>query len=526
MKNTFTLLFIFLSSILLHAQAPKLEWQRRISGSKNEIAVKVLAEPNKSFTVLINSSSKDGDFDSLKGYTNVSLFNLGDKGSIIKKYIFGEYSNGADFINYRGDGYYIVGSANGYFGDNDGLLLSLDTALSYQWDSKFGGSKSDAFNSLSMTNDNGFILAGGSNSDDYYLSGSKTRNYSDMWLFKIDSMFAFVGSAWFGGSFWENAVKIIKTKSREFVVIGYTASNDGDIFGFHGTPSFQTDAWFVKIDSIGALVNQRCIGGSLNDRFIDIVETQKGDFMGIINSESNDSDANCNHNQKGPVYDIILIKLNKNGDIVFRKCIGGYFEDRANKILPTKDGGYLIAGYTRSRDGDVIGIHKDSLGSYTQDAWLCKVDSLGNILWQKCLGGGGTDEAKDVQQTSDGGYIVVGSTSSPDGDVTGNKNPYSFDMFDAWIVKLSPETVGIEEQNNSNNLLTLYPNPTQNTLHINTVKEINGSLCLQEISGKQILLQQNFNTNQAIDVANFPKGIYIISLKNNEAVWHGKFVKE
>ena len=109
-----------------------------------------------------------------------------------------------------------------------------------------------------------------------------------------------------------------------------------------------------------------------------------------------------------------------------------------------------------------------------------------------------------------------------------NPGYYSGDYIALDNLTISFDTLVTNAVNDitQSNSLTLYPNPTQNTLHISTTKEISGSLCLQDISGKQILLQQNFNTNQTIDVAHLAKGIYIITLKNNEAVWHGKFVKE
>ena len=86
-----------------------------------------------------------------------------------------------------------------------------------------------------------------------------------------------------------------------------------------------------------------------------------------------------------------------------------------------------MAGYTESNDGDVSGYHG---GDY--DAWVVKLNSSGDILWQKCLGGTIDDRAYSIQQTSDGGFIVAGFTVSNDGDVSGNHG-----ASDAWVVKLN-----------------------------------------------------------------------------------------
>lgn len=84
------------------------------------------------------------------------------------------------------------------------------------------------------------------------------------------------------------------------------------------------------------------------------------------------------------------------------KLIGGTDSDVANKIEPTYDGGYVIAGYTKSNDGDISGSHGG------QDAFITKVDASDNIEWTKCYGGGNDDYFNDIKQTPDGGYIAVG----------------------------------------------------------------------------------------------------------------------
>ncbi|MFZ1687796.1 MAG: T9SS type A sorting domain-containing protein [Flavobacteriales bacterium] len=113
--------------------------------------------------------------------------------------------------------------------------------------------------------------------------------------------------------------------------------------------------------------------------------------------------------------------------IAWQKCLGGSSYDRAESIEQTADGGYVLAGYTLSSDGDVVGQHGD------EDGWIAKLDGLGTLVWQRALGGSLADQAMDVEQTSDGGYIVAGSTASNDGDVTGQHG-----VVDAWVVKLDP----------------------------------------------------------------------------------------
>ena len=113
---------------------------------------------------------------------------------------------------------------------------------------------------------------------------------------------------------------------------------------------------------------------------------------------------------------------------MWQKCLGGSDDDVAYSIQQTSDGGYIVAGETYSTDGDVVGNHGAT------DAWVVKLNASGGIVWQKCLGGSSEESAYSIQQTSDGGYIVAGGTSSTDGDVTGHDGQYE---DDAWVVKLN-----------------------------------------------------------------------------------------
>src|SRR6185437_6680334 len=87
----------------------------------------------------------------------------------------------------------------------------------------------------------------------------------------------------------------------------------------------------------------------------------------------------------------------------------------------TADGGFILAGFARSYDGDITGHHDCLDYNYgCDDYWIVKLDAQGNLVWQKCFGGGDLEEAYSIQQISDGGFIVIGQTESADGDVTGH----------------------------------------------------------------------------------------------------------
>ncbi len=169
---------------------------------------------------------------------------------------------------------------------------------------------------------------------------------------------------------------------------------------------------------------QICVGGTAYDQANSIQQTNDGGYIVTGLTHSNDSDVSGNHGSR----DILVVKLSSIGILQWQKCLGGMEYESANSIRQTFDGGYILAGYSASNDGDVTGHHGGG------DYWVVKLNSFGDLEWQKCYGGTDFDEAYSIQQTTDSGFIVAGYTWSNDGDVTGYHG-----NWDSWVLKLSPE---------------------------------------------------------------------------------------
>jgi len=182
----------------------------------------------------------------------------------------------------------------------------------------------------------------------------------------------------YGESGNETAYTIKQTSDGGFIVVGET-----DSFGVG-----YRDFLILKLDSNGNVTWQKTYGGTNVDGFYkdtanSIHQTSDGGYImiGLTGSFG------------APVYDILVLKLDSNGDIDWQKRYGGYNSDWSYSILSTSDGGYIVAGGT------------DSFGAGGKDRWLLKLNSDGGISWQKTYGGsGGNDGAFYIQQTYDRGF--------------------------------------------------------------------------------------------------------------------------
>lgn len=340
-----------------------------------------------------------------------------------QKSLGGSGEDAAYSIQQTSDGGYITigysssddGDASHNYGDYDYWVVKLNSSGNIEWQKSMGGSDTDAPYCIRQTSDGGYIAAGRSYSNDGDVSGNNGN--ADYWVVKMNDTGNIVWEKSLGGSFNEEAYSIEQTTDGGYIVAGVTDSNDGDVSGNHG----EDDCWIVKLDGNGTLEWQKCLGGSLPDNNCVIRQTSDGGYIMAAVSISNDGDVSVNYGG----HDYWVVKLNSTGGIVWQKSYGGLASDTPNSVQQTADGGYVIAGFSYSNDGDVSGNHGNG------DYWIAKLDASGNLQWQKSLGGSDADIANAIMQTADGGYIIAGMIWSNDQDISG-----SHGSSDCWLVKL------------------------------------------------------------------------------------------
>ncbi len=306
------------------------------------------------------------------------------------------------------------------------VAVATEKAPADSWMKTFGGAKDDIGSAVQVSTDGGYVVAGHTSS--YGVGGM------DIWLIKTDSAGEEIWSRVFGGGGDEFATSLQRTDDGGYIIAGITPS-----FGAGGK-----DLWLIKTDAQGKEEWDKAFGGSMDDGGFSVLQTEDGGYIttgatgsmgpstiwlvktdglgdkewertidlnsdvGQISTGSSIQEAGeggyiiAGDSSKGS---ILLIKTDAQGGKEWEKSFGGSavdsaFFDANSRVLLTSDGGYLIEGFASSEE------------SGGMDLCLIKTDSAGNVIWSRTYGGKGDDYGTAVQQTADGGYIIVGHTSS------------------------------------------------------------------------------------------------------------------
>jgi hypothetical protein len=357
------------------------------------------------------------------------------------------------------DGYVIAGLTRSFgAGGRDVYLVNIDQEGDPAWTRMHGTYDGEYANAVAQTADGGFIVAGWDG------------QIGDSWIYLVRTNAA-------GGALWQNsyegdeATAVAESPQGGFIVVGskgedvclmrtdaigntawsktyggadpeygqsFVIGQDGGYIIAGWTSSFGAggkDVYVIGTNSSGDTLWTRAYGGALNDKGQAVSQTADGGFIvaGMTRSYG-EGDA-----------DVFLLKMNPYGDTLWTRTYGGLDDDFGMSVVETADSGYIVAGTTYS------------FGGGEADVYVLRTDSLGNTLWTSTFGGSGDDYGYAIMRTANGGYIIAGSTES-----------YGAGDFDAYVIRIGVGVTPILEpaqtwvpQLGTLDFCTSYINPFQ-----------------------------------------------------------------
>lgn len=322
------------------------------------------------------------------------------------------------------------------------LLLQFFVSKVYSqdvlWEKSYGGKQADYLMDVQPTADYGFILAGSSISKK---SGNKTLDNNgdlDYWIWKMDEKGDLDWQKNLGGSGTDFLQSIYLTNDGGFILAGTSSSEIG--FDKKEACKGKDDFWIIKLNAGGGEQWQKTIGGSGQEKLQNIIQTKDGGYLiaGSSSSDSSNLEMPSKESAGGKTEDSYgnldywVVKLDSEGNISWQKTIGGMYLDELRSIEQTIEGGYILGGYSNSPESG----NKTENNIGNGDYWIVKLDDKGEIKWQKTIGGDKDDQLYVVHQTDDKGYIVGGNSNSGSNNSKSKGNQSGTDF---WVLKLNEE---------------------------------------------------------------------------------------
>ena len=468
------IIFTILGLISISAQAPDTLWTRTYGGLYGDMGLSVQQTADGGYIIGGITQADSG------APMQIYLIKTDSVGGLIWERVYAgvlSFNGGDPLVQQTKDGGYIItGGRVDSTGKEKVYLLKTSATGDSLWAKILGGYSGGT--AVRETKDGGYVITG----------ATYIRPSSAVYLVKTNSQGDSVWANSYNWIFDDKGYSVHETKDGGYIITGYSETED------------LYEVYLVKTNGQGDSIWAKTYGGIMDDIGFSVQETSDGGYIIVGRTWSFGSGG----------LGIYLIKTDDRGNQLWWKKLGGPMQDVGYTIRVTSDGGYIIGGWTTS------------YGAGRGDFYLIKTDSLGTIIWTKTIGGPDQDKGFSATQTSDGGYIIVGWTSS-----------YGAGMTDVYLVKLGAD-IGIKEElpirlkenqkilkgsNFFRNKVTLsFGSPTMDPLRINLYNACGASVynCFYRDTPAIFSLE---------DLKNLSSGIYFLSIQSGPRCWRIKLVK-
>jgi hypothetical protein len=462
------------------------------------------------------------------------------------------------------------------FGGIDYWIVKLDATGAKQWDKTFGGGNDDKLSSVQQTADGGYIIGGQSSSG---ASGSKTQASMggfDLWVLKLDATGTMVWDKTFGSGANDRLANARQLADGSYILAAESGSGiDGDR---SEAGQGALDYWLLKLDATGTKVWDHSFGGNNNDILNAMQPTADGGYLLGGFSYSGASGDKSQGTRGGSDYDFWVLKADSLGVKQWDTTLGGTGFDNLTSMVQANDGGYLVGGFSNSPisgektqgvrgdydnwivklsptgtklwdftfggdgydslnglqqtddHGYIFGSQSNSgvngektqanMGpSNTPDYWVVKVDSAGTKQWDGTYGGAQDEVLTSLSQTTDGGFILGGFSSS---GVSGTRSEASEGSFDYWVVKISDVVISSTSKAVKSSTFNIYPNPAARNLTVQLpVSAPHNNLRLQlfDASGRIVWQQSAIklaDDSMPVNLLGLGAGLYLLRIDGPE----------
>jgi len=528
------------------------EWQKSFGGSGLDFLQSIKSTNDGGFILAGTSNSSNEIKENIKN-DKKDICRGGDDFWIIKLNAFGNEEwqktiggKGQEklktIICTKDGGYLIGGTSNSIksyeknedsFGGLDYWIVKLSNKGEIEWQKTFGGIYSDELKSVEQTKDSGYIIGGVSNSP---ISGNKSENSignNDYWIIKITQKGVIEWQKTIGGTFEDQLSVVHQSFDDNYLLAGSSSSNstkskkDKDDNGY--------DFWVIKIDISGTILwDQKYDIGTI-DILTSAVENKDHTILlgGYSQSEINSK----NKKDENGINDYVAIKISEKGDELWRKSVGSSGEDVLQKVIETRDGGYLFAGTsnpTKPNNLPVNGNKKPIKSAESSKLLMDRENKIIDKIEEKKSEANNfyKEEASKLNAKLSDTPVKLDSSKNPisdalplgKGETTPNSSKskplpssrdkkMSYGSTDFWVVKIKDnDKIKVDRV-----AIEALPNPTSSYTNIIVGYEFeSGTATLVDLSGRVL---QEFPVKERtipFNLGELPEGIYVINIKTEK----------
>lgn len=504
-------------SVFLFSQSPAIQWSKKFGGGMDDNCFDILKTSENNFIVIGSTRSASGDVIGFRGAQDVWMIKIDNLGNLIWSRCLGGIASeyGASIQQTSDGGFIFIGSTSSNtidvsglhvfggapFGYDDIWAVKTDSTGQIEWQKCIGSDDDDLGFQIIPTSDSSYFILG----QPHYFGGDITTFYglTDVWVAKINSVGIVQWDRSFGGYWNETPNGMTILSDHSILIAAGVTSNDGNVT----CSNPNNGVWIIKLDSTGNEIWQKCYGGSSYDEGFDIVESNNGGFYIAASTGSSDGDVTGLIGLRN----YWILKCDSSGTILWQKCFGGTSIDQIRSMTKCFDGGIIACGSTESL---IAGNHG------MKDAYIIKIDSLGNLEWEKCFGGSGDDEANSVIQLQDSSYVVAGSSNSTDGDIINYRGAQDF-----WVFKLSAASTAINEIKSTYSSLKGFVSEQKLTINFNSTTNELLLISVFDILGKKLFSEKinaHIGLNEFSFNVNFSKQIGVIQIQGRSSILSSK----